>query len=89
MTLATAYEVRVMVTDAWDTVRLRTTPERTVRAIKEEALARTRQGGGSPDRYQVKFRGALVLDEARTLADLAVPPDGVLIVLPAGRRPVR
>ena len=41
------------------------------------------------DAHQVKFRGALVLDESRTLGDLGVPDGAPLIVLPARRRPVR
>jgi hypothetical protein len=37
----------------------------------------------------VKFRGALVLDEERSLADSGVVANASLIVLPRRRRPAR
>ena len=41
------------------------------------------------DDYEVKFRGALVLDEQTTLAALGAAANTALIVLPARRRPVK
>lgn len=81
--------VRVMVTDAWQTVDLLLPPHSPVRVLKEEALRRALHAMPPSDAYQVKYRGALVLDEERTLAEVGVPPDAHLIVLPARRRPVR
>jgi hypothetical protein len=81
------YIVRVMVLDAWDHVAVQAGPDTTVAAVKAEALARALHG--APDDYEVKFRGARVLDEQVTLAALGVGPNAALIVLPARRRPVR
>jgi hypothetical protein len=37
----------------------------------------------------MKFRGAELRDESRSLADAGLVPNGALIVLPRRRRPVR
>ncbi len=81
--------LRVSVPDVWDLVTVEAAPDWTVERLKSEALAAAL--GGSPDaaRYETKFRGGIVLDEAATLASLAVPNGASLIVLPARRRPVR
>lgn len=86
---ATQFPIRVMVTDAWQTVPLLLDSHTTVHAMKQEALTRALHAAARPDAYHVKYRGALVLDEQRTLAELGVPPDAHLIVLPARRRPLR
>lgn len=89
MSLATAWRVRVFVTDVWDTANLDVTPDTTVAELKlralREALGREPNGGD----YQVKFHGALVTDEQRTLQSLGVRPGAPFIVLPARRVPVR
>jgi len=41
------------------------------------------------DEYVVKFRGAPLLDESATLAELGAGPNAPFIILPARRRPVR
>lgn len=89
MTTATGLTVRVTVTDAWDTVPLTVVPATTVADVKRQALARTLGTSATADEYMVKFRGGAVLDESRSLADLGVPDDAALIVLPGRRRPVR
>jgi hypothetical protein len=89
MTAATAVRLRVTVTDTWDTVNLETDPGTPVADIKRQALADATGRTVAPDEYVVKFRGALVLDERRTVGDLAIPDGGALIVLPARRHPVR
>lgn len=88
MTSAAGMTIRVTVTDAWDTVRLDVRTDEAVQSVKTRALgqALTR---ADVDAYHVKFRGGLVLDESRTLAELGVPAGAPLIVLPARRRPVR
>ena len=88
MTTAAPYTLRVTVTDAWDTVRLDAMPEQTVAAIKTEAVRRTLHLDDASG-FEVKFRGALILDESRTLEQVGVPSGGALIVLAARRRPVR
>jgi hypothetical protein len=80
--------VRVMVQDAWDQVSLTLPPAATVLELKQRALALTHRVG-NPEEYQVKFRGAAVLDESRSLAESGVVPNAALIVMPRRRHPVR
>lgn len=89
MTAATALDLRVAVPDVWDIVRLSAEEDWTVRQLKTEALGRATGRQLTAADYVVKFRGALVIDESRTLGDLGVPNRGSLIVLPARRQPVR
>jgi len=89
-TVAERFAVRVMVPDAWDQVFLAVAPTTTIAEVKRQALERARQRPALPsDDYIVKFRGALVTDEAATLASLGVGANAPLIVLAARRRPVR
>jgi len=83
-----ALPVRVMVQDAWDLVSLELAPAVTVADLKQRALALTHQNG-KPEEYLVKFRGAAVLDESRSLAEAGVVANATLIVMPRHRRPVR
>ena len=83
-----AMPVRVMVEDAWDQVTLQLTPAALVRDAKQQALALT-HSGRRPEEYLVKFRGAELIDESRSLADTGVVANASLIVLPRRRRPVR
>jgi hypothetical protein len=79
-----------MVTDAWDQVFLAVGPETTVADLKRQSLARALRRAALPaDAYVVKFRGALVQDEAVTLATLGAGANAPFIVLPARRLPVR
>jgi len=80
--------VRVMVESAWDQVELELPPTTTMAELKRRALAMT-HAAGTADTYEVKYRGALVLDEARSLAEQGVVGNANLIVLPRRRRPVR
>jgi hypothetical protein len=89
MTAGTAVRLRVTVTDTWDTVHLETEPGTPVADLKRQALHDATGRTVAPDEYVVKFRGALVLDERKTVGDLAIPDGGALIVLPARRHPVR
>ncbi len=87
--VAGRFLVRVMVLDAWDHVSVQVGPDTTVAELKREALARAHGVAPLRDDCEVKFRGALVLDEETTLAALGVGPNAALIVLPARRRPVK
>jgi len=81
--------LRVTVLDGWRQVQLDARANERIAAVKQRALA---AAGIAPERaaaYVVKFGGALVTDEARSLADLGVPNDGALVVLSARRRAVR
>lgn len=89
MTVAAAsIPVRVRVQDAWDEADLELSPDATLQELKERALARFRIRR-DPAGYAVKFRGAEILDETRTLMEVGVVPNAGLIVLPRRRRPVR
>lgn len=89
MTTQTGLTVRVWVPVVWDVVELRVEPDWTVSRLKEEALQRATGRRPDPGSYQVKFRGALVLDETKTLAELNTPDHAPFIVHLARRQPVR
>lgn len=89
MTTAAIPVVRVWVPDVWDVVELPADPGLTVADLKAAALARAIGADADPATYEVKYRGAAVLDESRTLGQLQVPPGAPMIVLAARRRPVR
>lgn len=80
--------VRVMVQEAWDEVQLELSPTTPLGEVKRRALAATRVTG-DPAGYVLKFRGAELQDESRSLADAGMVPNGALIVLARRRRPVR
>jgi len=80
--------VRVMVEQAWDQVALDLPATTTFAEAKARALALTHVRG-DPEASQVKYRGAEVLDEQKSLGELGVVPNAALIVLPRRRRPVR
>lgn len=80
--------VRVMVQDAWDEVRLDLPGSTPLTEVKRRALEATRVVR-DPAGYVLKFRGAELLDESRSLLQAGVVPNGALIVLPRRRRPVR
>jgi hypothetical protein len=80
--------LRVMVQDAWDQVRLDLPAATPLAEVKRQALQATRVTG-NPDAYLLKFRGAELEDESRSLADAGLVSNGALIVLRRRRRPVR
>lgn len=83
-----ALPLRVMVVDVWDEVQVELPPETPVAEVKRRALelVRVRRDPGD---YVLKFRGAELLDEQRSLADAGLVPNAALIVMPRRRRPVR
>ncbi len=89
MILAAALRVRVSVTEVWDTVDLSLPADATVARLKSEALAEATGRRRDPADYVVKYHGAAVPDEGRTLAQLGVADGAPFIVLPARRQPVR
>ncbi len=80
--------VRVHVLDMWDEVALDLPPVTSIGALKVEALGLANVTA-DPATFLVKFRGAELRDENRTLADEHVPTDGALIVMRRRRAPVR
>ncbi len=79
---------RVRVHDVWDDFPLDLPPQATVADLKRAALqlARVRR---PPEDYEVKYNGARLDERSGSLADLGLPPNAPLIVLPLRRRPVR
>lgn len=87
--VAAALAVRVNVLDTWETFGFPAAPDQTVGSLKAKALAAS---GIAPDRfasYEVKFGGAAVRDESRTMGALGVRDGSSFIVLSKRRRPVR
>lgn len=80
--------IRVMVESAWDQVTLDLAPTASVAELKQRALAMTHTAG-APEEYHVKFRGAELLDERKSLGDAGIVANAALIVLPRRRRPLR
>lgn len=86
--MSASLPVRVMVQDAWDEVRFDLPPGTALSELKRRALEATRVTR-DPGLYLLKFRGAELRDESRSLAEAGVVANGALIVLPRRRRPVR
>ena len=91
MTAAVQVTVRLRVTvlDGWRVCALEARANEKIAAVKQRALA---AAGIAPDRaaeYVVKFGGALVANEGRSLSELGVPDGAALVVLSARRRAVR
>jgi hypothetical protein len=81
--------MRVWVEDAWDVAEFDATADWTVAKLKQKALAVVTQTEPDAAGYEVKLRGALVIDETCTLEELEVSDRAPFIVLSAHRRPVR
>ncbi len=89
MTVAAGLRIRVWVPDVWDVVELSLTPDSTVAQLKAAALEQATGRRPDPAAYLVKYRGAAVSDEGRTLAQLRVADGAPFIVLRVRRQPVR
>ena len=89
MTVAAGLRVRVWVPEVWDVVPLTLRPETTVGELREAALQQALGGTRAHAPYVVKYRGAQLFDEGRSLADLGAPDGAPFIVLPARRQAVR
>ncbi len=86
--VATERVVRVRVLPAWEDVVLRVPPSTRIVDIKVQALSAV-QNPADPAEFMVKFRGAALADESRSLDDAKVPSEGALIVMRRHRLPVR
>lgn len=80
--------VRVMVEDAWDEVFLELPDATPLSELKRQALELTHVRH-SPSAYLLKYRGAALGDESRSMAQAGLVQNGALIVLSRRRRPVR
>jgi hypothetical protein len=83
-----ALPLRVTVLDTWNAVPLELPPGTPVAEVKRRALARMGIRR-SPTEYVVKYNGAELLEEGRSLAEHGVVPNAALIVLPRRRMAVR
>jgi hypothetical protein len=88
MTATPELTLKVWVEDVWDTVSLTVAPDWAVDRVKTEALEMA-IGRCDPAQYQVKYHGALVLNENATMADINVGNSATLTLLSARRRPTR
>jgi hypothetical protein len=80
--------LRVMVEEAWDEINLNLPNQTRLGDLKRVALEATKISR-DPSAYVLKFRGAELDDESRTLAEAGLVPTGALFVLRRRRRPVR
>ena len=83
-----ALAVRVMVEDAWDEVFLELPGTTPLGELKRQALELTHVTR-SPAEYLLKYRGAALDNESRSMAEAGLVQNAALIVLARRRRPVR
>jgi len=88
MTAPSVLPVRVMVEDVWSEVRIELPSSTPLGDLKAIALRQAGVPGDAAD-YHMKYLGAELQDEDRSLADAGVVPNATLIVLPRRRRPLR
>jgi len=86
--VAMALRIRISVPEVWDTVHLAVARDSTVASVMAEALRVASGRDLDAGRFEVKFRGAKVIDETMTLAQLDVPDNAAFIVLKVRRQPV-
>jgi hypothetical protein len=80
--------VRVMLTDVWDAFQLDLEPTTPLSEMKRKVLQLGRVPDDASD-YVVKYRGAQLMDEGKSLAELGIVNNAALIMLPRRRQPVR
>jgi hypothetical protein len=81
-------QLRVRVLEAWNDIVLDVPGATLIGDIKRRALDAAHVTA-DPAGFVVKFRGAALRDEARSVADAGVPDDAALIVLRRHRVPAR
>lgn len=84
---ADSLRVRIMVHEAWDELELDFPATTSVRDAKQRALELTHVDEPAGI-FEVKYRGALILDEGLSLRDAGIVPNAGLIVLRSRRSPV-
>jgi hypothetical protein len=80
--------LRVMLTEVWDEFHLDLPSETPLSQLKQQVLDLGRFPA-DPASFVVKYRGASLDDEAKSLADLGVVKNAALIMLPRRRQPVK
>ena len=81
--------VRVEMPDVWDTVRIETSANESVRAVKDAALRALVPDEAHPEAFAVKLNGFEVLDESATVAEAGAIDGSIFLVTYRRRRPVR
>jgi hypothetical protein len=84
-----AMPVKVTVADNWETFAFDAAADQTVAGIKAKALTLSRIATDRFANYEVKFGGAAVRDESRTMGALGVKDGSAFIILSKRRRAVR
>jgi hypothetical protein len=74
--------------ERWDVVRLTASPSETVMAVKIAALA-AMEPGADHRRWMMKLRGAEIVAESQTLADVDARTGSTFLLTHRRRRPVR
>ena len=85
---AEAITIRVQAAEAWDAVRVTCRPSATVAEVKQAAMRELLPDVETRDEYCVKLRGALIANEAVTLADAGVRAASTLFLTARRRRPL-
>jgi hypothetical protein len=86
---APVWTLRVQAADAWDAVRVECTPDTTVRAMKQAAMADLLPDIEHHEQYLVKLRGAEIFNESLTLQQAGALNASTLFLTSRRRRPVR
>ena len=81
--------LRITVGDTWTPTVIEAAADERMAAVKARVLAGAHIGAAEANGYEVKFGGALVRDETRSLGDLGVRNGASLVILSRRRRPVR
>lgn len=85
----TTWMVRVQAAEAWDAVRVECTPDTSVRAVKQAAMALLLPDVAHHEQYLVKLRGAEIVNEGTSVQQAGVLPASTLLVTSRRRRPLR
>ncbi len=81
--------LRVTVLDGWRVCALEARVNEKIATVKQRALTAAGIAAARAADFVVKYGGALVGNEARSLSELGVPDGAALVVLSARRRAVR
>jgi hypothetical protein len=80
--------IRVKLTNVWDEIHLDLPADTPLLQMKQRVL----EASHLPDdaaKFVVKYRGAELFDEARSLADLGIVSNAALVMLPRRRQPLQ
>ncbi|MFN8980692.1 MAG: hypothetical protein ACK6DP_09270 [Gemmatimonas sp.] len=83
------WTLRVQAAEAWDAVRVECTPDTTVGAVKQAAMANLLPDIAQPEAYLVKLHGAEVRDEGLTLRQVGARDASTLFLTSRRRRPLK